>query len=66
MGCEEKEKLSLGHFPALLLCVLFMSIVFACVAESTAKERALAVIRYFVILAALSIGLAWLMYFFTR
>lgn len=58
--------MSLSHFPALLLCVLFMAMVFACVSESTAKERALAVIRYFVILAAVSIAFAWLMYFFTR
>jgi hypothetical protein len=66
LGSEERQKLRLGHFPALLLCLLFMSVIFGCLFETTAKERVLAVIRYFITLALFSIALAWLMYFFTR
>jgi hypothetical protein len=58
--------LHLSLFRSLLLCALLMSIVFACISQSTPKERFLAVIRYFVIFVILSIALAWLMYAFTR
>jgi hypothetical protein len=58
--------LHLGLFRSLLLCALLISIVFACISQPTAKERALAVIRYFVIFVILSVALAWLMYAFTR
>ncbi|MFZ0639318.1 MAG: hypothetical protein WA020_15070 [Candidatus Acidiferrales bacterium] len=52
----------LGQFPALLLCALLVSVVFACVFQPTAKERFLAALRYFVFLVVLSVALAWLMY----
>ncbi|MGB6717400.1 MAG: hypothetical protein WBE47_10660 [Candidatus Acidiferrales bacterium] len=52
----------LGQFPALLLCALLISVVFACVFQRTAKERFLAALRYFLILVILSLAVAWLMY----
>ena len=55
-----------GHFPALVLCALLISIVFACVFEATAKERFFAAIRYFVLLVVVSIIAAWLMSLLSR
>jgi hypothetical protein len=58
--------LNLAPFPALLLCALLISVVFACVCEPTTKQRFFAAIRYFVIFVILSLAIAWLMYPFTR
>ncbi|HLW81816.1 MAG TPA: hypothetical protein VKS20_07230 [Candidatus Acidoferrales bacterium] len=51
----------LGHFATLLLCAILISVVFACVFHSSVKERALAAIRYFVILVVVSVAIGWLM-----
>jgi hypothetical protein len=50
-----------GHFLALLLCAILVSVVFACVFHSSVKERTLAAIRYFVILVVVSVAIGWLM-----
>lgn len=55
-----------SNFSLLLLSALLISIVFACVFHPTAKERALAALRYFLILVLFSIALAWLMYPFSH
>ncbi|HEV2304327.1 MAG TPA: hypothetical protein VGR93_02310 [Candidatus Acidoferrales bacterium] len=50
-----------NHFPALLLCAILISAVFACVFHATVKERIVAAIRYFVILVVVSVAIGWLM-----
>jgi hypothetical protein len=50
-----------SHFPALLLCAILISVVFACVFHATVKERIVATIRYFVILVVVSVAIGWLM-----
>ena len=56
----------LSHFSTLLLFALLVSLALACVTRRTTRER----IRYaawsFAMFVVVSVGIAWLMYPFSR
>lgn len=56
----------IGHFSALLIFALMASLALACLTERTAAER----IRYaawsLFLFVAIAIGIAWVMYPFSR
>ena len=57
---------SIGHFPALVLFALFVSVALACVTRRTTRGRFKYALWSFVLFIAVGVAIAWLMYPFSR
>jgi len=58
--------LHLSHFPAMVIFALLVSIALAGIGRHTAAQRIKYAVWSFVLFLAIGIGLAWLMYPFSR
>lgn len=56
----------LSHFPAMVLFALLVSIALAAIGGHTTARRIRYALWSFVLFLALGVGLAWLMYPFSR
>ncbi|MHB8540157.1 MAG: hypothetical protein ACYDCD_04330 [Candidatus Acidiferrales bacterium] len=56
----------LGHFSAMLLCAVLISVALASLGKPTMKERFTCALRYFALFVVVSVALAWLMYPFSH
>lgn len=56
----------IGHFPALALFALFVSLALACISRRTTRGRINYVLWSFVLFIAIGVGIAWLMFPFSR
>lgn len=57
---------TLAHFPALLLFALLMSIAFAFLGRTGARDRVRFGLRCFLLFVGVALLLGWLMYPFSR
>jgi hypothetical protein len=56
----------LTHFPAMVLFALLVSVAFAGLGRDTLQERIKYAVWAFLLFFAVGVGLAWLMYPFSR
>jgi hypothetical protein len=60
------SQLHLGHFPAMVLFAVLVSVALAALGWHTTARRIKYALWSFVLFLALGVGLAWLMYPFSR
>jgi hypothetical protein len=58
--------LMLSHFSALLTFALFVSIALACLTRRSTSERIRYAVWSLAVFVAIGVGIAWLMYPFSR
>ncbi len=58
--------MTLSHFPAMLLFALIISVAFAFMLKSTARERIRYALRSFFYFVLISVLAGWVMFFFQR
>jgi hypothetical protein len=60
------SRLHLSHFPAMVIFALLVSIALAGLGNHSTAQRIKYVLWSFVLFLAIGVGLAWLMYPFSR
>jgi hypothetical protein len=58
--------LPLGHFATMTLFAMLVSVALACLSERTRRSRIKFAVWSFVVFLAVGVGIAWLMYPFSR
>jgi len=56
----------MGHFPALALFALFVSVALACISRRSTLGRIKYALWSFLLFIVIGVGIAWLMYPFSR
>ena len=56
----------MGHFAAMLLFAVLVSLALACLARRTTAGRIRYAAKSFLLFIVISVGIAWLMYPFSR
>ena len=56
----------LGHFGAMVVFAAFVSVAFSCLTHRTTGERVRYAAYAFLAFVGAAVGIAWLLYFFSR